>query len=60
LRGGKKGAAQQENRPRGPIKEKSGGRIYAVDDLDEGAPPADLDDVATSAPANGADEKEDE
>ena len=49
LRGGKKGNSQQENKPRGPIKEKSGGRIYAVDDLDDGAP-IDLDDVATSAP----------
>ena len=36
LRGGKKGNSQQENKPRGPIKEKSGGRIYAVDDLDDG------------------------
>lgn len=49
LRAGKKGGAQQENRPRGPIKEKSGGRIYAVDDLDDEGP-IDLDDVATSAP----------
>ena len=31
---GKKGA-QQEHRPRGPIKERSGGRIYAVDDLED-------------------------
>ena len=51
LRGGKKGNSQQENKPRGPIKEKSGGRIYAVDDLDEGAAPVDIDDVATSAPS---------
>jgi RNA recognition motif-containing protein len=35
LRAGKKGGNQQENRPRGPIKEKSGGRIYAVDDLED-------------------------
>ncbi len=33
LRGAKKGT-QQESRPRGPIKERSGGRIYAVDDLE--------------------------
>jgi cold-inducible RNA-binding protein len=61
LRGGKKGNSQQENRPRGPIKEKSGGRIYAVDDLDDGAP-IDLDDVATSAPtvADDVDEGTDE
>ena len=31
---GKKGT-QQEHRPRGPIKERSGGRIYAVDDLED-------------------------
>jgi RNA recognition motif-containing protein len=61
LRGGKKGNSQQENKPRGPIKEKSGGRIYAVDDLDDGAP-IDLDDVATSAPklADDVDEGADE
>ena len=48
LRGAKKGT-QQEHRPRGPIKERSDGRIYAVDDLDDGAP-IDFDDIATSAP----------
>lgn len=56
LRGGKKSNSQQENKPRGPIKEKSGGRIYAVDDLDEGTAPIDLDDVATSAPTLAADD----
>jgi RNA recognition motif-containing protein len=35
LRGAKKGS-QQEHKPRGPIKERSGGRIYAVDDLEDG------------------------
>jgi len=49
LRGGKKGGPQQENKPRGPIKERSGGRIYAVDDLGDDAT-VDIDDVATSAP----------
>jgi RNA recognition motif-containing protein len=44
LRGKKN--SQQEHKPRGPIKEKSGGRIYAVDDLDDG-PAIDIDDVAT-------------
>ncbi|NOT28810.1 MAG: hypothetical protein HOP16_22220, partial [Acidobacteria bacterium] len=34
LRNAKKGA-QQEHKPRGPIKERSGGRIYAVDDLED-------------------------
>lgn len=34
LRGAKKGP-QQEHKPRGPIKERAGGRIYAVDDLED-------------------------
>ena len=53
LRAGKKGGNQQENRPRGPIKEKSGGRIYAVDDLEDDAP-VEIDDVATTAPGDEA------
>jgi RNA recognition motif-containing protein len=51
LRGGKK-TSQQEHKPRGPIKERTGGRIYAVDDLDDGES-IDIDDVATSAKAEG-------
>jgi hypothetical protein len=43
LRGAKKGS-QQEHKPRGPIKERSGGRIYAVDDLEDSD--ADLDNLA--------------
>jgi RNA recognition motif-containing protein len=43
---GKKGS-QQEHKPRGPIKERSGGRIYAVDDLEDDS--LDIDDVATGA-----------
>ena len=39
---GKKGT-QQEHRPRGPIKERSGGRIYAVDDLEDDK--TDVEDV---------------
>jgi len=46
LRGKK--TSQQEHKPRGPIKERSDGRIYAVDDLDDGETP-DFDDIATSA-----------
>jgi hypothetical protein len=42
---GKKGT-QQEHRPRGPIKERSGGRIYAVDDLEDDK--FDTDDLATT------------
>jgi hypothetical protein len=42
---------QQEYKPRGPIKERTGGRIYAVDDLDDGES-VDIDNVATRAPAD--------
>ncbi len=52
LRGKKN--AQQEYKPRGPIKERTGGRIYAVDDLDDGEA-IDIDNVATSAPVDEAD-----
>ena len=45
---GKKGGANQEHKPRGPIKERSGGRIYAVDDLDDDSS-IDIDDIATAA-----------
>ena len=58
LRGAKKGGSQQENKPRGPIKERSDGRIYAVDDLDDGAP-IDFDDIATSAPQKADDAVDD-
>jgi RNA recognition motif-containing protein len=51
----KKGT-QQDHKPRGPIKERSGGRIYAVDDLEDDSAP-DIDDVATSLPD---DDKQDE
>jgi len=44
---GKKGN-QQDHKPRGPIKERTGGRIYDVEDLGEDAP-IDIDDIATSA-----------
>jgi len=47
---GKKGA-QQDHKPRGPIKERTGGRIYAVDDLDDDKG-EDFDDIATSASAD--------
>ena len=52
LRGAKKGN-QQEHKPRGPIKERSGGRIYAVDDLEDSD--ADLDNLA-KLPADDEDE----
>jgi RNA recognition motif-containing protein len=45
---GKKGT-QQEHKPRGPIKERTGGRIYAVDDLEDDKD-VELDDIATAAP----------
>jgi RNA recognition motif-containing protein len=53
---GKKGT-QQDHKPRGPIKERSGGRIYAVDDLEDDSG-VDIDDVATSQPDD--DVKDDE
>ena len=46
LRGKK--TAQQEHQPRGPIKERSGGRIYAVDDLEDDSA-VEIDDIATKA-----------
>jgi RNA recognition motif-containing protein len=51
---GKKGQ-QQEHKPRGPIKERTGGRIYDVDDLEDEAA-VDFDDVASSQPADTDDE----
>ena len=45
LRGAKK-SSQQEHKPHGPIKEKGGGRIYAVDDLEDDTS-IDIDNVAT-------------
>lgn len=60
LRGAKKNA-QQENRPRGPIKERSGGRVYAVDDLTDDEPvDVEIDDIATSAPGGKPDEAPDD
>jgi cold-inducible RNA-binding protein len=47
LRGAKK--QQQEHRPRGPIKEKNTGRIYAVDDFEDSTAP-EIDDIATALP----------
>ena len=47
LRGGKK-SARQEDKPKGPIKERSDGRIYAVDDLEDGET-VEFDDIATRA-----------
>jgi RNA recognition motif-containing protein len=43
---GKKGS-QQEHKPRGPIKERTGGRIYAVDDLEDDSD-IELDDIAAT------------
>ena len=44
---GKKGGANQEHKPRGPIKERSGGRIYAVDDLEDDST-IEIADIATT------------
>ena len=51
---GKKGQ-QQEHKPRGPIKERSGGRIYAVDDLEDGDV-GEFENFATRADEGGTDE----
>jgi RNA recognition motif-containing protein len=52
---GKKGGTSGEHKPRGPIKERSGGRVYAVDDLEDDLPvETDIDNVATTAKADEA------
>jgi RNA recognition motif-containing protein len=60
---GKKGA-QGEHKVKGPIKERSGGRVYAVDDMidDDTAAPVDIDidDIATSAKKVDVEEKDDQ
>jgi cold-inducible RNA-binding protein len=53
---GKKGQ-QQEHKPRGPIKERTGGRIYDVDDLEDDSA-VEFDDVASSQPADTDDEQD--
>src|SRR5688572_4251872 len=50
LRGAKK-SSQQEHKPRGPIKERTGGRTYALDDLEDDSA-IEIDDIATKAPAD--------
>jgi RNA recognition motif-containing protein len=52
LRG--KQRSQQDHKPRGPIKERSGGRIYAVDDLEDDST-LDVDEVAKPAEEEDAD-----
>jgi RNA recognition motif-containing protein len=56
LRSAKKGS-RQEDKPKGPIKEKTGGRIYAVDDLDDDTS-IDIDNFAPRAPQEDDLEKE--
>ena len=56
LRGKK--TTQQEHKPRGPIKEKTGGRIYDVDDLEDDQS-VEIDDVATRSD-EGIDEQDEE
>ena len=55
LRGKK--TSQQEHKPRGPIKERSGGRIYDVDDLGDDET-VEIDNVATSEPHEDDADKE--
>jgi cold-inducible RNA-binding protein len=56
LRGKK--TTQQEHKPRGPIKEKTGGRIYDVEDLEDDSA-VEIDDVATKVD-EGLDEQDEE
>jgi hypothetical protein len=54
----------QKEKPRGPIRERGGGRHFSLDDLvDEGpeaaAPATDLDDFATSKPEDPKKEDQD-
>jgi hypothetical protein len=56
LRGKK--TAQQEHKPRGPIKDRTGGRIYDVDDLEDDAA-VEIDDIATKAD-EGVDDQDEE
>jgi len=53
---GKKGQ-QQESKPRGPIKERAGGRVYAMDDLEDGDV-GEFENFATRAPGDGPDAPE--
>ena len=53
---GKKGQ-QQDHKPRGPIKERTGGRIYDVEDLGD-KPAIDFDDFASSQPGDADDDKD--
>jgi cold-inducible RNA-binding protein len=55
LRGKK--TTQQEHKPRGPIKERTGGRIYDVDDLEDDST-VEIDDLATRADEGGDDQDE--
>ena len=50
---GKKGQ-QQESKPRGPIKERAGGRVYAMDDLEDGDV-GEFENFATRAAEDGTD-----
>ncbi len=53
----KKGA-QQDHKPKGPIKEKAGGRIYAVDDLEDNEA-VEFEDYSRRAPEDEAAEAPD-
>lgn len=55
LRGKK--TTQQEHKPRGPIKERTGGRIYDVDDLEDDST-VEIDDIATRADESDDDRDE--
>jgi RNA recognition motif-containing protein len=44
--------------PRGPIRERSGGRVLDIDDMDESDVEIEFDDPATSRPATEEDDNE--
>lgn len=59
-RGGPKKNKKDAERPRGPIPLKATGRTFALDDDSPDVALDDIDDFATSKPADGKDEKDDD
>jgi RNA recognition motif-containing protein len=57
-RGGPKKTKKDAERPRGPIPLKSTGRSFTLDDADMAEPLPDMDDFATSKPADAKEDEE--
>lgn len=49
-RGGFSGRGKKEEKPKGPIRERGGGRMFTTEDDDTTGPEPDIDNVATKAP----------